>query len=47
MNVSYAIVDAARFITNLNQMIHGFATGNLIVASLMAVATTLVSWVLA
>src|SRR5664279_3956647 len=33
-------IDAARFITNLNQMIHGFVTGNLIVGSLMAVATT-------
>jgi predicted PurR-regulated permease PerM len=37
-------IDAARFITNLNQMIHGFVTGNLIVGSLMAVATTLVLW---
>jgi hypothetical protein len=37
-------IDAARFITNLNQMIHGFVTGNLIVGSLMALATTLVLW---
>jgi predicted PurR-regulated permease PerM len=37
-------IDAARFITNLNQMIHGFVAGNLIVGSLMAVATTLVLW---
>jgi predicted PurR-regulated permease PerM len=36
--------DAARFITNLNQMIHGFVAGNLIVGSVMAVATTLVLW---
>jgi predicted PurR-regulated permease PerM len=36
--------DAARFITNLNQMIHGFVAGNLIVGSMMAVATTLVLW---
>jgi predicted PurR-regulated permease PerM len=37
-------IDAARFITNLNQMIHGFVAGNLIVGSVMAVATTLVLW---
>jgi hypothetical protein len=37
-------IDAARFITNLNQMTHGFVTGNLFVGSLMAVATTLVLW---
>jgi predicted PurR-regulated permease PerM len=37
-------IDAARFITNLNQMIHGFVTGNLIVGSVMALATTLVLW---
>jgi predicted PurR-regulated permease PerM len=36
--------DAARFVTNLNQMIHGFVAGNLIVGTLMAVATTLVLW---
>ena len=36
--------DAARFITNLNQMIHGFVAGNLIVGSVMALATTLVLW---
>ena len=36
--------DAARFITNLNQMIRGFVVGNLIVGSVMAVATTLVLW---
>jgi predicted PurR-regulated permease PerM len=36
--------DAVRFITNLNQMIRGFVAGNLIVGSLMAVATTLVLW---
>jgi len=36
-------IDMARFITNLNQMIHGVVagTGNLIVGSVMAVATTL------
>ena len=34
-------IDAARFITNLNQMIRGFVAGNLIVGSVMAVATTL------
>ena len=33
--------DTARFITNLNQMIRGFVAGNLIVGSVMAVATTL------
>jgi predicted PurR-regulated permease PerM len=33
--------DAARFITNLNQMICGFVVGNLIVGSVMIVATTL------
>jgi predicted PurR-regulated permease PerM len=37
-------MDAARFITNLNQMIRGFVTGNLIVGSVMAGATTLVLW---
>ena len=37
-------IDAARFITNLNQMIRGFVAGNLIVGSVMAVATTLVLW---
>jgi predicted PurR-regulated permease PerM len=36
--------DAVRFITNLNQMIRGFVAGNLIVGSVMAVATTLVLW---
>src|SRR5450432_961833 len=36
-------IDAARFITNLNQMIRGFVAGNLIVGSVMAVATTLPS----
>jgi predicted PurR-regulated permease PerM len=36
--------DASRFITNLNQMIRGFVGGNLIVGSVMAVATTLVLW---
>jgi predicted PurR-regulated permease PerM len=35
-------IDAARFITNLNQMIRGFVAGNLIVGSVMALATTLV-----
>jgi predicted PurR-regulated permease PerM len=34
-------IDTARFITNLNQMIRGFVAGNLIVGSMMAVATTL------
>jgi len=37
-------IDAARFITNLNRMIHGFVAGNLIVGSVMALATTLVLW---
>ena len=37
-------IDAARFITNLNQMIHGFVAGNLVVGSVMALATTLVLW---
>ncbi len=37
-------IDAARFVTNLNQMIHGFVAGNLIVGSMMALATTLVLW---
>jgi predicted PurR-regulated permease PerM len=37
-------VDATRFITNLSQMIRGFVAGNLIVGSVMAVATTLVLW---
>jgi len=37
-------IDAARFITNLNQMIRGFVAGNLIVGSVMAAATTLVLW---
>jgi predicted PurR-regulated permease PerM len=36
--------DASRFITNLNQMIHGFVAGNIIVGSVMAVATTLMLW---
>lgn len=34
-------IDTARFITNLSQMIRGFVAGNLIVGSVMAVATTL------
>ena len=34
-------IDTARFITKLNQMIRGFVAGNLIVGSVMAVATTL------
>jgi predicted PurR-regulated permease PerM len=37
-------IDTARFITNLNQMIRGFVAGNLIVGSVMAVATTLMLW---
>ena len=37
-------IDAARFITNLNQMIRGFVAGNLIVGSVMAMATTLMLW---
>jgi predicted PurR-regulated permease PerM len=37
-------IDAARFIATLNQMIRGFVAGNLIVGSVMAVATTLVLW---
>jgi predicted PurR-regulated permease PerM len=37
-------IDAARFMTSLNQMIHGFVAGNLIVGSVMALATTLVLW---
>jgi predicted PurR-regulated permease PerM len=36
--------DAARFITNLNQMIRGFVVGNLVIGSVMAAATTLVLW---
>jgi hypothetical protein len=36
--------DAARFIPNLNQMIRGFVAGNLIVGSVMAVATMLMLW---
>ena len=32
-------IDTARFITNVNQMIRGFVAGNLIVGSVMAVAT--------
>jgi len=34
-------IDTARFVTNLNEMIRGFVAGNLIVGSMMAVATTL------
>jgi predicted PurR-regulated permease PerM len=37
-------MDAAQFITNLNQMIHGFVAGNLVVGSGMALATTLILW---
>ena len=37
-------IDAARFIKNLNQMIHGFVAGNLVVGSGMALATTLILW---
>jgi predicted PurR-regulated permease PerM len=37
-------IDAAQFITNLNRMIRGFVAGNLIVGSVMAVATMLVLW---
>jgi|HubBroStandDraft_6_1064221.scaffolds.fasta_scaffold125659_3 predicted PurR-regulated permease PerM len=37
-------IDAARFITNVNQMIRGFVAGNLLVGSVMAAATTLVLW---
>ena len=37
-------IDTARFITNLNQMIRGFVTGNFIVGSVMAVVTTLMLW---
>jgi len=37
-------IDAARFIAKLNQTIRGFVAGNLIVGSVMAVATTLVLW---
>jgi predicted PurR-regulated permease PerM len=37
-------IDTARFITTLNQMIRGFVAGNLIVGSVMAVATTLMLW---
>src|SRR6202040_4392552 len=33
-----------RFITNVNQMIRGFVAGNLLVGSVMALATTLVLW---
>jgi predicted PurR-regulated permease PerM len=38
-------IDAARFTTTLNQMIRGFVAGNLLVGFVMAVATTLVLWV--
>ena len=34
-------IDTARFVTNLNQMIRGFVVGNLIVGSVVVVATTL------
>jgi predicted PurR-regulated permease PerM len=37
-------VDAARFVANLNRMIRGFVAGNLVVGSVMAVATMLVLW---
>jgi predicted PurR-regulated permease PerM len=37
-------IDAARFMTNLNEMIHGFVAGNLIVGSVMALATMLALW---
>jgi predicted PurR-regulated permease PerM len=37
-------IDAARFITNLNQTIRGFVVGNLVVGSVTAAATTLVLW---
>jgi predicted PurR-regulated permease PerM len=37
-------IDAARFITNLNQTIRGFVVGNLVVGSVMAAATSLVLW---
>jgi predicted PurR-regulated permease PerM len=37
-------IDTARFITTMNQMIRGFVAGNLIVGSVMAVATTLMLW---
>jgi predicted PurR-regulated permease PerM len=33
-------INTAQFTTNLNQMVHGFVAGNLIVGSVMAVATT-------
>src|SRR6202030_167815 len=34
-------IDTARFITSLNEMVRGFVAGNLIVGSMMAIATTL------
>ncbi len=37
-------IDSARFIATLNHMVRGFVVGNLIVGSVMAVATTLVLW---
>jgi predicted PurR-regulated permease PerM len=37
-------IDTARFITNLNRMIRGFVAGNLVVGSVLAVATTLMLW---
>jgi predicted PurR-regulated permease PerM len=37
-------IDSARFITTLNHMVRGFVVGNLIVGSMMAVATTLMLW---
>jgi hypothetical protein len=42
LHIREKAVDAARFTTSLNQMVHGFVAGNLIVGSVMAVATTLV-----
>jgi predicted PurR-regulated permease PerM len=41
MNVLFSTrIDTARFIKNLNQMVRGFVAGNLIVGSVMALATT-------
>jgi len=40
-DLSNSRIDTARFTANLNRMIRGFVAGNLIVGSVMAVATTL------
>ena len=37
-------IDTARFVTSLNHMVRGFVVGNLLVGSVMAVATALMLW---